>query len=126
MNDTIEKAREQLKQLGEVLDERKREVDGLRDQWNGARLRLAELVKQVCPEPSELLFAARARCRCGAGLAYRPEADPDSWECSDVLMGRAGADETHDEAKPFAFYEIKSEDQPSAKGATTRSKAQPE
>lgn len=83
---------------------------------------------------SDLLYAATARCACGAGLAYAPSdpGDPSSpfkrpsaWECSDILTGRAipsgqpGA-KTHDEPAPFAFYEIKSENQPSAQGLTTR------
>jgi hypothetical protein len=82
----------------------------------------------------ELRYAARARCQCGAGLAYAP-ADPGSpdsvfkgpsaWDCSDILTGRAvpsgqpGA-KMHDGPAPFAFYEIRSEDQPSADGETTR------
>jgi hypothetical protein len=81
----------------------------------------------------QLRYAASARCRCGAGLAYAPDDDgagtvfkgPSAWDCSDILTGRAipsgqpGAKE-HDEPAPFAFYEVKSEDQPSARGATTR------
>ncbi len=84
----------------------------------------------------ELIYAATARCSCGAGLAYAP-ADtgdgtpfkgPSSWDCSDILTGRAvpsgqeGA-KVHDEPAPFAFYEIKSEGQPSAQGRTTRPSA---
>ena len=83
---------------------------------------------------SELRYAARARCRCGAGLAYAPSdpgrpdspfKGPSAWDCSDCLTDRAihsgqpGA-VVHDEAAPFAFYKIKSEDQPSANGETTR------
>lgn len=81
----------------------------------------------------ELRYAATARCACGAGLAYAPTdtgegtpfKGPSAWDCSDILTGRAiesgepGA-KTHDEAAPFAFYEIKDESQPSARGATTR------
>ena len=82
----------------------------------------------------QLRYAATARCHCGAGLAYAPTdpgvpgsvfKGPSEWDCSDILTGRAiergqaGA-VLHDEPAPFAFYEIKSEDQPSARGATTR------
>lgn len=71
----------------------------------------------------ELRYAAGARCRCGAGLAYVKNSNPFSgyWDCSDILTGRAKDKEVqHDAPLPFIFYEIKSEDQPSANGATTR------
>lgn len=82
----------------------------------------------------QLLYAATARCGCGAGLAYAPTDPgdptlpfngPSSWECSDILTRRAipsglpGA-KVHDEPAPFMFYELKSEEQPSAEGRTTR------
>lgn len=74
-----------------------------------------------------LRFSATARCECGAGLAYDVDLrDPfGSWECADILRGLAvpkgqeGA-KVHSPPFPFSFYEIKSEDQPSAMGATTR------
>lgn len=82
--------------------------------------------------PEDLTYAATARCPCGAGLAYGNKADPDSvfnipsaWDCSAILLGTAipsgqpGA-VTHTDQLPFAFWEIKSENQPSARGATTR------
>lgn len=59
-----------------------------------------------------LIFSASARCKCGAGLCYKQGTEADAWVCS--------ADVTHP-SYPFAFYEIKSEDQPSAMGQTTRS-----
>lgn len=76
---------------------------------------------------AELRYAATARCSCGAGLAY-PAFEYNmhgAWDCADILTGRAipsgqpGA-VTHTDRLPFAFYEIKSEDQPSANGTTTR------
>lgn len=71
----------------------------------------------------DLRYAAYARCECGAGLAY-PKGmsfqDVSSWDCSDILTGRAKPGTKHSAKYPFAFYEIKSEDQPSANGATTR------
>jgi hypothetical protein len=84
---------------------------------------------------SELVYAATARCPCGAGLAYPPKGVPeegpfkywDHWDCSDILTGRAvkkgepGA-VTHTDKLHFSCWEVKSEDQPSAKGATTRPK----
>lgn len=69
----------------------------------------------------ELSFSAFATCKCGAGLAY-----PDgigmrgAWYCSAFLMGTDKKPEIKHEVFPFAFYEIKSESQPSADGWTTR------
>lgn len=76
--------------------------------------------------PEELVFAATSLCECGAGLAYPKLTSPHgSWDCSDILLGHAlKADDpgskTHTGRLPFAFYEIKSENQPSAYDATTR------
>lgn len=76
----------------------------------------------------ELTFAATSRCACGAGLAYPKNIGMHgSWTCSDILLGRAKPKsdpehKVHDGDYPFAFYEIKSENQPSAGGATTRPK----
>ena len=73
---------------------------------------------------NRLTFAAYTRCMCGAGLAYRR--GDKAWDCSDILLGlaipsgRPGAVK-HDDVYPFVFYEIKSENQPSAHGSTTRS-----
>lgn len=92
---------------------------------------------------AELLYSAGARCACGAGLAYpldhNDARELSAWVCSRVLLGEveiAGASsapsgffapvERPDVAGvvhqgfPFASYEIKSEGQPSARGATTR------
>lgn len=67
----------------------------------------------------DLRYSAEVRCRCGAGLAYPKNCGPwHMWTCSVVLKGKP-KDCTHDEL-PFSGYEIKSEDQPSANGATTR------
>lgn len=82
----------------------------------------------------QLMYAAYARCQCGAGLAYAPSdpgdprlpfKGPSAWDCSDILTGRAvpkgqPGSVTHSDRFPFAFYEIKAEIQPSANGATTR------
>lgn len=75
---------------------------------------------------AELIYAAGARCPCGAGLAYAKGIGAHGyWDCSDILTGRAvpkGQDgaKQHCDHYPFVFYEIKSERQPSAGGATTR------
>ena len=76
--------------------------------------------------PEELVFAAYSRCPCGAGMAYPTNVSfHGSWECSAILMGEADRRVIHESPLPFAFYEIKSENQPSADGATTRKKAEP-
>lgn len=78
----------------------------------------------------QLRYAATARCTCGAGMAYEPGGESGKpihgyWDCSAILTGTAipsgqpGAVK-HESRLPFAFYEIKSEGQPSAHGATTR------
>ncbi len=93
---------------------------------------------------AELRYSAGARCTCGAGLAYPLDhADAQelsAWVCSRVLLGEVEmppvvssapsgffapierpdvAGVVHQEFS-FASYEIKSEAQPSARGATTR------
>lgn len=85
--------------------------------------------------PSELRYAATARCHCGAGLAYPLDIGMHGeWMCSRCLTepdavnaelaaadaANGGARTKRHDAFPFMFYEIKSEDQPSARGATTR------
>jgi hypothetical protein len=73
--------------------------------------------------PDDLVYAAYARCRCGAGLAYSkfdPRRHSGAWDCSAVLLGTVNEGERHDKPLPFAGGEITSELQPSAQGATTR------
>lgn len=75
------------------------------------------------PRPAALVYAATARCPCGAGMAYRR--GDDCWDCSAILLGEAiphgGPGSVKHEARlPFVFWEIKDEGQPSANGATTR------
>lgn len=73
-------------------------------------------------EEDELVYAATARCRCGAGLAHPKHVGPyGSWHCSAVLKDvKLEIHPDHDEPKPFTFWKVKSETQPSAGGATTR------
>ena len=78
----------------------------------------------------DLTWAATARCQCGAGLAYNEDCqEPGSpmmwpyngyWDCSAIILGTADRSVRHKARLPFAFYEIKSDNQPSANGATTR------
>lgn len=70
-----------------------------------------------------LIYAASSRCACGAGLAYRK--GMDYWDCSAILTGTAvpsgePGSVQHIGKLPFVFYEVLSENQPSANGATTR------
>jgi hypothetical protein len=78
----------------------------------------------------DLVFSAHTRCPCGAGLAYDPNGESGRpiqgfWDCSDIILGIAAPQDAqapvqHTGQLPFVFYEIKSELQPSANGATTR------
>jgi hypothetical protein len=69
----------------------------------------------------ELVFAATARCECGAGMAYPKNTGiHGNWDCSAILLGEADSKLPHSGQLPFAFYSIKSENQPSANGMTTR------
>ncbi|MBK5202118.1 MAG: hypothetical protein JJE45_00150 [Prolixibacteraceae bacterium] len=91
------------------------------------KIKRTELCKDKFAE-SELRFAAYVRCSCGAGMAY-PEniGMHGSWYCSDILLGLADPKSKvkHTAPLPFVFYEIKSDTQPSAEGATTRKRMQP-
>jgi len=79
---------------------------------------------------SDLTYAATARCPCGAGLAYNKSCQLEDtparwpyngyWDCSAILLGSANHAVQHTAQLPFAFYNIKSEGQPSARGGTTR------
>ena len=69
----------------------------------------------------ELIFAAYNRCACGAGMAYpKGIGIHGHWDCSAILLGEADVRVQHTGQLPFVFYEIKSEEQPSANGSTTR------
>lgn len=73
-------------------------------------------------KPNDLIYAATARCPCGHGLAYEKGADPFKgfWDCAGIILDEADENVQHTARLPFVFYEIKSENQPSAQGATTR------
>lgn len=69
----------------------------------------------------ELIYSANSLCPCGYGLAYPKGCGPfHYWECSGILKGIADKSVPHSDRLPFAVYEIKSEQQPSANGMTTR------
>lgn len=85
-------------------------------------------------EDSELKYSATAKCICGSGLAYpRDGSQPEKssvfkmasdWWCSKILKGEDLGEEGDPQHQifPFSMYEIKSEDQPSANGMSTRPK----
>lgn len=86
-------------------------------------------VRAKLPAEKRLIFAARARCVCGQGMAYDPDSEgspdsvflgPSAWECSGILLGTGDKSVEHTPPLPFSMYDIKSEGQPSAGGATTR------
>jgi hypothetical protein len=89
--------------------------------------------RKVIYTDDELTYSAGACCHCGAGLAYPKMVKkedgslvfPHCWNCSKVLTGKEDDFEKHD-WYPFAFFDIKSEDQPSAEGHTTRPKVKEE
>jgi hypothetical protein len=71
----------------------------------------------------DLIYSAFHRCPCGAGMAYHRHANiQGNWDCSKILLGTADPSITHSAQLPFLFYEITSENQPSANGNTTRPK----
>lgn len=75
----------------------------------------------------ELVYAAYARCPCGHGVAYPKGCGMHHyWDCSAVLKGISAPGVKHGQRLPFAFYEIKSEGQPSAYGNTTRGTITPQ
>lgn len=75
---------------------------------------------------AELVYAADARCNCGAGFAYPRGIGPHgAWYCSRLLRGLGPVEAPHSQAMPFVFWSVKSEDQPSAGGLTTRGPDEP-
>ena len=71
-----------------------------------------------------LVFSAKERCDCGAGLAYDRRASHPVWDCSAILLGDAllpsGERGVADHRTPCSYYEITSERNRAANGATTR------
>lgn len=71
-----------------------------------------------------LVFSAKARCDCGAGLAYDKRASHPAWDCSAILLGDAlfvaGERGVCEHSLPCDYYEVTSEKSRTADGATTR------
>lgn len=116
--------------LTERANELESQAQALREQASEAKRK--ELL--AMPLLDRLVFAAYARCECGAGMAYDPASQdgpfkrPSEWKCSDIILFPTKSPEdqarlkavVHNHPLPFATYEVKSEKQPSANGATTR------
>ena len=71
-----------------------------------------------------LVFSAKERCECGAGLAYDRRAGQPIWDCSSILLGDAlliaGERGAIGHRTPCGYYEIISERHPAAAGSSTR------
>jgi hypothetical protein len=71
-----------------------------------------------------LVFSAKERCECGAGLAYDKRAGSPAWDCSAILLGDAllvsGERGVCDHRAPCSYYEVVSERHPAAQGESTR------
>jgi hypothetical protein len=90
-------------------------VPGPLDSWSVRRKR--EALRR------RLVYAAKARCDCGAGFAYDPRARNTVWDCSAILLGDAllaGERSALIHSTPCAYFELVSERQPAAHGMTTR------
>lgn len=70
-----------------------------------------------------LVFAAKARCDCGAGFAYDKRSARPVWDCSSILLGDAllaGEASVSAHSRPCEYFELVSERAPAAHGASTR------
>lgn len=126
MSMTRQEAAEKRDALGAALQILRNASDHISKQYNEIASAISDTVVRRINAGNpfgldELKFSAAARCDCGAGIAYPNDIGPRGfWDCSAILMGTADRGLKHCGQLPFAFYEIKSEGQPSAYGATTR------
>lgn len=119
MQELLDQIKELEAQL-EPLREEWRELSRQQVQNTEERVQAAHRLQDKF-DPTELRYAAYDRCECGAGLAYPLTSGMHgAWHCSAILTGTADTTVPHTGGKPFSMWEIKSEDQPSANGATTR------
>lgn len=110
----------ELKNEAQPLEEELRNIIAAEGREVEAKVKRCRRMEDKFNE-DELVYAAVARCQCGAGYAYPEKIGVrGEWTCSAILTGKAELGSTHDGHLPFAFYELKSEGQPSANGATTR------
>ena len=60
----------------------------------------------------ELIYSAKTLCPCGHGLARPKDCGPNHyWDCSAILKGISDMKATHTGRLPFAFYDIKAENE---------------
>jgi hypothetical protein len=87
-----------------------------------ADLRYGDFVHQKKHYNDEDLFYSRvALCPCGHGLAYIKECGSQRfWDCSAIFKGIADLTIEHSAQLPFAFYDIKGEQDYNGKVSTTR------
>ncbi len=74
---------------------------------------------------NRLVYSAKERCECGAGFAYdRRSLSKAHWDCSAILLGDAllveGERGACAHSMPCEYFDLVSERQPAAMGATTR------
>jgi hypothetical protein len=118
----LQKKIDELKRELSPLEELEREMYRREVEETEAKVKRS-LKKEFSFDDEDLIYSAYARCTCGAGYAYPKKIGiHGAWHCSAILTGKAEAGSAHDGELPFSFYEIKSEQQPSAKNATTRPK----
>lgn len=124
----FKKLQAEIKVLEDQLEPKRRELQNLHIQQ---QLEVHDKIKRALAAKDsfnleDLIFAATERCNCGAGYAYPHLIGAHgAWYCSDILLGRAAHKETkdgkiHSGEMPFIMWSIKSENQPSASGNTTR------
>lgn len=118
--ETLKNQIEEIKKTLVPLEEELREIYNYEQREVESRIEKAERGHGDFEE-RELVYAAAVRCSCGAGFAYpKGTGIHGEWQCSSILLGKAERGSTHKSPMPFAFYEVKSENQPSANGKTTR------
>ncbi len=120
--------------LAKAIEEQKALLKPLEDELTQIYIKEGENVEtkvQNCYQGKdkftldELVFSACVECPCGAGMAYPKGIGAfGSWHCSAMLTGTLDKFKkvTHYGEIPFTTSNIKSENQPSANGLTTRPK----
>jgi len=124
MENEEERLKKEIKELETQIEPKRKRLHEI---WEAKSDAVKERIQRAIQgnghfELHELIFAAKSRCKgCSSGLAYPKDIGPDgTWYCSAILLGKAARGSTHEAAIRFAFHEVKSEKQTSARGATTR------
>lgn len=85
--------------------------------------RYKEFLTGKAPYKDEELFYSRnSLCPCGHGLAYVEKCGSNQryWDCSAILKGIADENVEHVGQLPFAFYDVKGEQEINGVKQTTR------